>query len=263
MFSGQKLNDRANKSRATLAQRDKPRTLPPMPTHRELRDAERARRAAERAARGPDPREAPEGATSPVEPPDSPGRPMAPPSAGGAPEAKPAPKDSRDKRAQRNAQGLRRAMEREARMGSDSRARALEAIAREVSGDVDGVPVPLAMACGAHGLHYDSVRAQLERGEAPDLAVARERGRMLATRKACGDGPDARQWAWLAERLAPRELHLPTRVTGVAAEDGGAPIATATLAVTLVEARALARDDYAGPIHALPGAVIPAEGPRK
>lgn len=146
--------------------------------------------------------------------------------------------------------------ERAAALDPASRARALAAVCREVSGDVDGVPVPLAMACEAHGLSVDSVRDMQARGDAPGLDAARARGRMLATRRACGDGPDARQWAWLAERLAPRELHLPTRVTGVAPEDGGAPIATATLAVTIVEARALARDDE-GPV------ALPAETRRR
>lgn len=169
-----------------------------------------------------------------------------------------APK-SADKRAERKRIGRAREAARTAALGPVSRARAIAAICREVSGEADeegGVPVPLAMACGAHGLSYDSVRADLERGALPELARAREHGRMVATRRACGDGPDARQWAWLAERLAPRELHLPTRVTGVAPEDGGAPIATATLAVTIVEARALARDDE-GP------AALPAETRRR
>lgn len=129
---------------------------------------------------------------------------------------------------------------RSAAMDAVSRARALSEVCAEVSGAY-GPPIPLAIACAVHGLSVYTVRAMLERGDAPDLEAARARGIAIATRAACGDGPDARQWAWLAERLAPKELHLPTRITGVPTEDGGAPIASVQVTLSRDEAMQLAR----------------------
>lgn len=107
-----------------------------------------------------------------------------------------------------------------------SRAHAVSEVCAEVSGE-RGPPVPLSLACAAHGIPLSWVLAGMERGELPHLDIARAKGRIHAARMACGDGPDARQWAWLAERLAPKELHLPTKITGVSQEDGGAPLALA------------------------------------
>ena len=121
--------------------------------------------------------------------------------------------------------------------------------------DDDETPVPLATACACVGLSVETVRAMLERGEAPELARARARGQALAMRRACGEGSDARQWAWLAERLAPRELHLPTRVQH-GADPESPPLPAAVLAVTIVQAQTLARDDWSP-------AELPADAPER
>lgn len=181
---------------------------------------------------------------------------MGPTRAGGAPAGKTDGAGPKHRRGQRRERGIAAEREREAARGPASRAQTLAEIAAMVEGSEEAAPVPLAIAARAAGVRPETVVSWLERGEAPGLEQARARGHVRAIRRACGEGPDARQWAWLAERLAPRELHLPTRVTGVAPEDGGAPIATATLAVTIVEARALARDDD-GPV------ALPAETRRR
>ena len=113
-----------------------------------------------------------------------------------------------------------------------ARARALKEVCAEVSGD-RGPPVPLSLACEAHGVPHAWALEALARGDLPELDAARARGRIMVARAACGDGPEARQFAWLAERLDPKRFHLPTKITGVSAEDGGAPIQAATVAVQL------------------------------
>lgn len=113
--------------------------------------------------------------------------------------------------------------------------------------------LPLEPACAEHGLSVGAVRNGLDHDpDARDaLDAARADGeRAVIARMETSD--DWRREAWLLERLYPKRYHLPNRVTGVAPEDGGAPIATAELRVALDVARLGARDDYAGPLPALP-----------
>ncbi len=132
----------------------------------------------------------------------------------------------------------------------DSRARAMALLVGDLEGSDEQPPLPLTTACKLRGIPVRTVEDRIARGAAPELERARARGLARCLRGAMAGGDNGRQWAWLAERLAPKELHLPTRVPGVAAEDGGAPIGT-ELRVTLDLARSAARDDYDGPL-ALP-----------
>jgi hypothetical protein len=111
---------------------------------------------------------------------------------------------------------------------------------------------PLAPACAKYGLSPEAARKGAERD--PEASEALERARAEGELAILGRMDTSEDWkreAWKLERLYPKRYHLPTKVTGVAAEDGGAPIAS-EVRVTLELARAGARDDYEGPL-ALPG----------
>lgn len=127
-----------------------------------------------------------------------------------------------------------------------TRAAALARVCEEIRGSAAEPPVPLAIACRMHGVSELTVRDMLQRGEAPEVEQARAAGHALAVRKACGDGPDARQWAWLAERLAPKELHLPNRV--LSGQDPDAAPVEHRVTVDIADARQLAR----GVVQVLP-----------
>jgi hypothetical protein len=133
--------------------------------------------------------------------------------------------------------------------GSRAREQKLLDVGAEVSGAAGPPPVPpvpLAIACAMHGVPLSVVERGLAAGAFPALERARAHGRALAARLACGTGPDARQWAWLAERLAPKELHLPTKVhTG---QDPDAAPQETRVTVELGQARELAR----GVVQVLP-----------
>ena len=110
--------------------------------------------------------------------------------------------------------------------------------------------VPLAVACRCAGLSVDAVQQgmahQPEAREAVDVARAHGERYLLTDTTL-----DARDRQWRLERLYPKTYHLPTKVTGVAPEDGGAPIGT-EVRVTLELARVAARDDHEGPMPVLP-----------
>lgn len=131
---------------------------------------------------------------------------------------------------------------------------ATQARARPKSVDHPGWPrvledlrlaVPFDCACRCHGV--SPVAAREAYYDDPEVAAAvataqawGERGLLLGTTPGAPEDPRDRHWR--LERLYPRRYHLPHRVTGVAPEDGGVPIATRTLTLTLTEAAVLARD---------------------
>jgi hypothetical protein len=85
------------------------------------------------------------------------------------------------------------------------------------------------VACAARGIVSRSVLAACEDDEtaAAELAAARAEG-VKARLAALELSDDWKREAWLLERHTPKVFHLPTKVTGVKAEDGGAPITPAT-----------------------------------
>ena len=94
-----------------------------------------------------------------------------------------------------------------------SRGWAWELVLQDVAGGPGEPPLPLAVACRRRGLPLRTVEDALARGDAADMEAARAEGLSRCLKGALhGTAETARQWAWLAERLAPKELHLPTKV---------------------------------------------------
>lgn len=147
--------------------------------------------------------------------------------------------------------GNRKLLPKQGDLDKESRARAWALFLVDVAGSDAQPPMPVAPAARRYGLEPRMIVERLARGCAPDLEAARSEGLARCLRGAMSDSPAARQWAWLAERLAPKELHLPTKITGVSAEDGGAPIASVQVTLSRAEALQLARGDV--PRLALPG----------
>lgn len=94
--------------------------------------------------------------------------------------------------------------------------------------------VYLETACHLRGISPDAVRGAAERDPtvARDIAQARARGE-YALQSRMVESNDWKREAWLLERWNPKRYHLPTKVTGVSAEDGGAPIQSAAVTVQL------------------------------
>jgi hypothetical protein len=83
------------------------------------------------------------------------------------------------------------------------------------------------VACAARGINWRSVLAACEDDEdaAMTLAMARAEGTRARLKRV--EDADAKLWAreaWLLERHSPKGFHLPTKVTGVPKDEGGAPI---------------------------------------
>ena len=117
---------------------------------------------------------------------------------------------------------------------SHARADVLPAIAAALAGSERPLraPLPLSVACDLHGYPVRTMEDQIRAGKHPTIDRARAEGVALCVRMAM-TAEDPKPWQWLAERLRPKDLHLPTKITGVSAEDGGAPIQAATVAVQL------------------------------
>jgi len=105
------------------------------------------------------------------------------------------------------------------------------------------VPFDVAVRCA--GLDPDSASKALriDVGAAQEVETARAEGER---RLLLDTTLDPRDRQWRLERLYPRRYHLPMRVTGVAAEDGGAPVES-RVELSLVDARALARGVVSSP----------------
>lgn len=121
-----------------------------------------------------------------------------------------------------------------------SRARALAEIAKDCAGRDDGTPpLPLAVACRLRGLPLRTVEDAIAAGRVPALEAARAAGVARALRQSMTDPANGRNWWQLAERLAPKELHLPTKVhTG---QDPDAAPSESRVTIEVTDVRQLAR----------------------
>ena len=110
---------------------------------------------------------------------------------------------------------------------------------------------PQDIAAGLHGLNPETVTS-LSKADpriADELCRARSKGAQ-ALRARMGTSPDWKREAWELERFAPKVFHLPNRVA-VGQDPDAAPVQS-DVRVTLELAQAGARDDYDGPMPALP-----------
>ncbi len=103
------------------------------------------------------------------------------------------------------------------------------------------MPLPLRIACDLHRIPYHVVSDACLRGDLPEVEEARARGLALCLRMAGKGTTDPKPWLWLAERLRPKELHIPRVHTHQGSEDPSAPPINHRVELTLSDARNLAR----------------------
>ena len=113
--------------------------------------------------------------------------------------------------------------------------------------------VPLEVACRCAGLSPDAVRASM--GRHPSVLEAVEKARAAGERALLtGSGAavtlDPKHAQWRLERLYPDRYHLANRIA-LGQDPNAAPVQS-DVRVTLELAQAGARDDYDGPMPALP-----------